>query len=210
MAYGARQSLNALDAIPKEIGRDAAERLYKLDSYRSIKSDIQIATTRILKSHPLVKQRFVNAIGKELMVFEEQTRVHHSKVKPHTKMSHLLQGLEAAVLEIAAQTFPSKIVLLQHDGFTSIEPIDVVLLERTVEEQTGYRLKFDEEQVTMPEPDFTAQFLSINTKLNEPTRANIHAGLDVFWDSLLRTVGIGMDDLLPPFPLPLPKGQTPF
>ena len=210
MAYGARQSLNALDAIPKEIGFEAAERLYKLDAYRAIKSDIQLATTRILKSHPLVKQRFVNAIGKELMVFKDQTRVHHSKVKPHTKMSHLLQGLEAAILEIAVRTFPSKIVLLQHDGFTTIEPIDVGLLERTVEEQTGYRLKFDEEQVAMPDPDFTAQFLSINTKLNEPLKANIHAGLDAFWDSLLRTVGIGMDDLLPPYPLPLPQVQTPF
>lgn len=210
MAYGARQSLDELDAIPEIIGSEAAGRLYKLDSYRSIKSDIQFATTQILNSHPLVKQRFINAIGKELMVFKGQTRVHHTKVKPHTQMSHLLQGLEAAVLEIAARTFSNKIVLLQHDGFTTSEPIDVVLLERTVEEQTGYRLKFDEEQVTMPDPDFAAHFLSINTKLEKPEKVNVHAGLEVFWQSLLRTVGTGVGDLLPPYPQPLNVIETPF
>jgi hypothetical protein len=62
----------------------------------------------------------------------------------------------------------------------------------------------------MPDPDFAAQFLSFKTKLKKPEKVNVHAGLEVFWASLVRTVGIGLDDLLPPHPLPLTGIQTPF
>ena len=62
----------------------------------------------------------------------------------------------------------------------------------------------------MPDPDFDAQFASFKTKLQKPEKVSIHAGLEVFWASLLRTVGTGLDDLLPPYPLPLPKEKTPF
>jgi hypothetical protein len=210
MAYGARQSLDPLDAIPKEIGNKAAERLYGLDLYQALKNDISKATDKILQGHPLVKQRFVNAISKELIVERKKQKVAAKDIKRHTKMAHLLQGVEAAVLEVAVRTFPSKIVLLQHDGFTTTDPIDLAALHAAVTEQTGYVLKFEEELITMPDPDFSAHFSSFKTKLKKPEKVNVHAGFEVFWASLLRTVGTGLDDLLPPYPLPLPKDQTPF
>ena len=125
-------------------------------------------------------------------------------------MSHLLQGVEAAVLEVAVRTFPSNIVLLQHDGFTTTGPIDLAVLHAAVKEQTGYVMKFEEDLITMPDPDFDTEFSSFKTKLKKPEKVSIHAGLEVFWASLLRTVGVGLGDLLPPHPLPLPQDQTPF
>ena len=210
MAYGARQSLDPLDAIAKEIGQEAAERFFGLDLYKALKNDIGKATDKILKAHPLVKQRFVNAINKELIVTRKKQKVALKDINRHTRMSHLMQGVEAAVLEVAVRTFPSKIVLLQHDGFTTTGPIDLAVLHAAVTEQTGYVLKFEEDLITMPDPDFAAQFLSFKTKLKKPEKVNVHAGLEVFWASLLRTVGIGLDDLLPPHPLPLTGIQTPF
>lgn len=210
MAYGARQSLDPADAIPKEIGIEAAEHLYQLDLYKALKNDLANATDTILTEHALVKQRFVNAIGKELIVKVNGKKLAAKDVKRHTRMSHLMQGVEAAVLETAVRTFPNQIVLLQHDGFTSASPIDLDALHTVVTEQTGYSLKFEEDQICMPEQTFPAQILSINTKLQEAPKVNIHAGQQAFWDSLLATVGVGIDDLLPPHPLPLTRIETPF
>ena len=210
MAYGARQSLDPRDAIAKEIGQEAALHFYGLDLYKALKNDISKATDKILKAHPLVKQRFINSIGKELIVTRKKQKVALKDIERHTKMSHLLQGVEAAVLEVAARTFPSNIVLLQHDGFTTTGPIDLAVLHAAVKEQTDYDMKFEEDLVTMPDPDFDADFASIKTKLKKREKVNVHAGLQVFWGSLSRTVGVGLDDLLPPNPLPLDEVETPF
>jgi len=210
MAYGARQSLYPKDAIAKQIGQEAAKRFFGLDLYKALKNDISKATDKILKAHPLVKRRFINSIGKELIVTRNSQKAALKDIKRHTRMSHLLQGVEAAVLEVAARTFPSNIVLLQHDGFTTIGPIDLAVLHAAVKEQTGYILKFEEDLVTMPDPDFDADFSSIKTKLKKREKVNVNAGLQVFWDSLSRTVGVGLDDLLPPNPVPLDEIETPF
>lgn len=210
MAYGARQSLDPADAIPKEIGKENAERLYHLDLYKALKTDLAKATDTILNNHALVKQQFVNAIGKALIVTAKGKQLAAKDTKRHTRMSHLMQGVEAAVLEVAARAFPNQIVLLQHDGFTTSSPINLAALHAKVAELTGYSLKFEEDQIRMPKPSFDAQFLSIKTKLEEAPKVNIHAGSQAFWDSLSATVGVGRDELLPPYPLPLDGIETPF
>jgi hypothetical protein len=181
-----------------------------LDLYKALKTDLAKATDTILNNHALVKQQFVNAIGKALIVTAKGKKLAPKDIDRHTRMSHLMQGVEAAVLEVAARAFPNKIVLLQHDGFTTSSPINLITLHATVTEQTGYPLKFEEDQICMPEPSFDAQFLSIKTKLEEAPKVNIHAGQQAFWDSLFATVGVGRDELLPPYPLSLDGIETPF
>jgi hypothetical protein len=210
MAYGARRSLNPLDAIPRELGPEASALFYGLDHYKDLKNDIGKATVKILKEHPLVKKKLVNAVGKELIVRNGNRKLALNKIKRHTKMSHLMQGVEAAVLEVAARTFNGKIVLLQHDGFTTTAPIDLAVLHDAVARQTGYELKFEEDLISMPDPDFDVEFFGMKTKFNKPEKVNVYAGLEVFWGGLLRTVGYGLDDLPPPHPIPLPNIQTPF
>ena len=209
-AYGARKSVYPEDAIPKIIGSKKAEQLYKIDFYRDLKIDISKAVDVILLKHPLSKKRFVNVVGKELIAMKGKTKLEFEDINSATKMAHLVQGVEAQVLEIAVRTFPSQIVLLQHDGFATRKPIDFGKLQKAVEDQTGYLLKFEEEQITLPDPDFDAHFGFFNTKLDYAKKVNINNGLDDFWESLLITVGIGRGDLLPAFPLPLPEGEVDF
>ena len=210
MAYGAKESLHESDSIPQILGIEKASKLYSTDFYRSLKSDISKAVKVILKKHLLSKKRFINAVGKELIVMKGKNKLELSKIRPHTKMAHLIQGVEAQVLEITARAFPNQILLLQHDGFATKERIDTGKLVQTIEAQTGFRLTFNEEKIEFPDPEFDDDFVSINTKLEYPKKVNINNGLDVFWESLWTTVGVGRGDLLPAFPIPLPEGGFDF
>lgn len=66
-------------------------------------------------------------------------------------MAHLLQGIEAKMLEIARETFPGKILLLQHDGFTCAAPVNIKLLEKAIMQRLGYQMEFSEERLQIPE-----------------------------------------------------------
>jgi hypothetical protein len=41
--------------------------------------------------------------------------------EPKAIMAHILQGIEARILNIALDLFSNEILLLQHDGFTTID-----------------------------------------------------------------------------------------
>ena len=81
-------------------------------------------------------------------------------------------------MEIAVRTFPSQIVLLHHDGFATKKPIDIGKFQKAVEDQTGYLLKFEEDQITFPKPDFDAEFGSMNTNLDYTKKVNINNVLE--------------------------------
>lgn len=77
----------------------------------------------------------------------------------------MLQGVEAAALRAAIRTCRDKLVLLQHDGFTTCEQVSVSKIEAAVFEATGYRLKFEEQQLLYPFSKFAEELQGVDLKL---------------------------------------------
>lgn len=136
--YGARFSVFPDTAIPKEIGADAAQRLYAVPEFKSIKQDIVKARAGIIKSWPRQKNGWLaNAFGKSIRGTESPEKV----------LAHLIQGVEAKALKAAIDAYPQDISLIQHDGFAANRKLEVKTLEHAVEEATGYCLTVEEERI---------------------------------------------------------------
>jgi len=140
--YGARESSYWKAAIPKYLGQQRAELFFALPIVKDILQDVEIGTAIIIENQ-VVNQRgnIKNAMDK----------IIHCSGKSAKVMAHLLQGLEARILEIARRMFASKISLLQHDGFTCDEKIDRKALEATVKKELGYDVKYSETRLKSPD-----------------------------------------------------------
>lgn len=209
-AYGARASKNPAHAIPAEIGEESSKDLYKHPTYIKIKKEISNAVTFILRNQKLNHRGLVNDHGRLLIYFVKGAKVKVNDIPRHTKIAHLLQGVEAEALQAAVKACANKVILLQHDGFSTSESVDPRMLNRVVREATGYDLTFEEVKIEMPFINFEADFSKLKTKLNIPLKPSNHAGLNEFWGYVHATTGIGLTDLPPLYPIPLPKVETPF
>ena len=140
--YGARESSYWKAAIPKYLGQEGAELFFALPIVKDILKDVEIGTDIIIGNQPMNQRGNIkNAMDKNIHCSCESAKV----------MAHLLQGLEAKILEIARRMFASKISLLQHDGFTCYEKIDRKALEAAVKNELGYDVKYSETRLKAPE-----------------------------------------------------------
>jgi hypothetical protein len=135
LIYGARSSTWHENAIPREIGEDAAERLYATPLYKGLSGDI--AKSRAVILSKCLKARtgsIVNAFGKSIS----------GTKRPEQQMAHLLQGVEAKALQAVVNGYPDDIVLVQHDGFVSSNKLDANAISGAIYAATGYRLELEE------------------------------------------------------------------
>jgi len=145
--YGARASEWHENAIPEEIGVDAARRLYQVPLFAGIQSDIAQARAAILNGWKRTANgSLTNAFGKAI----------EGKAKTVEQLAHLIQGVEAKALQAAIDLYPNDIVLLQHDGFAASTRLSDKTIMDAVFKATGYRLLL-EEKIIQVDPD--AQFL---------------------------------------------------
>lgn len=136
--YGARASEWHENAIPEEIGQDAAIRLFKAEQFKAISTDVEQARRAILKGWQRTSNgRLTNAFGKSIA----------GNAKPAEQMAHLLQGVEARALKATIDLHPSQIVLVQHDGFAATARLDKQAITEAVLQATGYRLELEEQQI---------------------------------------------------------------
>ena len=63
-------------------------------------------------------------------------------------MSHLLQGAEAKMLEAIRLIYP--LSLMQHDGWTSPDRLDIERMEIAIEEATGFVVEIKETRLQIP------------------------------------------------------------
>jgi hypothetical protein len=186
VAYGAKLSKRARDAIPSALGFDRAVRLYGDQTFRALVDDLRAAVQVVVKSHPLKQGRFVNAAGRLIDVREATSQ----------SAAHLLQGIEAVALESAVRTCASNVLLLQHDGFTADRRLDVERLNRAVFDATGLILEFEEDQIRTPSIDLT----NLST-LNRP-KPTPYRGFEDFLASFSGTTASALACLPPPHPEP--------
>lgn len=148
--YGARASEWHENAIPKAIGQEAAIRLFQVEQFKAISTDVAQARRAILKGWKRTASgRLTNAFGKSI----------DGKAKPAEQMAHLLQGVEARALKAAIDLYPSEIVLVQHDGFAATAQLNGQAISEAVFEATGYRLELEESQIQVnPDAYFLKNF----------------------------------------------------
>jgi hypothetical protein len=136
--YGARLAERPENAIPEEIGQDAAQRLYGVTEFTRIYDDIKRVRRAVLKAWPTSGNGWMkNDFGKGIRV----------TVSPEKRLAHLIQGVEAKALAAVIEVYPDDIVLLQHDGFAAHRRLDVGVIEAAVWESTGYRLAVEESRI---------------------------------------------------------------
>lgn len=138
--YGARQTLWPTNAIPSEIGTEAAERLFGVELFTGIHADIKKARATIVKGWPRDRQgRVTNMFGRSI----------GGKQAPEEILAHLIQGVEATALRGILTTFPEEIVLVQHDGFAARSRMETGAIEEAAELATGYTFEVEEKRITL-------------------------------------------------------------
>jgi hypothetical protein len=153
--YGARASTWHECDIPKKIGKEAAERLYKVALFKGIVKDVARARAVILKKWPRTANgSLTNAYGKAISGTDK-------KVRNAQKLAHLIQGAEAKALMVVIDMHPNDLVLLQHDGFVATRKLYVPDITKAVLQATGYLLEMEESRIQV-NPD--APFLKYRIK----------------------------------------------
>ena len=67
------------------------------------------------------------------------------------RLAHLVQGVEALMLAVVVGLYGEDIALIQHDGWTSLQRLDVRRIEDRIHEETGFRVRLSEEQLSLCE-----------------------------------------------------------
>ena len=134
MVYGAENSNWYGAAIPAAIGQDKAQILYKHSLFNALKSDVEQARKAIIAGARKHGGNYINAMEKGI-----PTSLPERKV-----LAHLLQGMEARILNVIGKMHSENLVLLQHDGWVTKKPINVEMTENRIYEETGMKVELSE------------------------------------------------------------------
>lgn len=140
LIYGAPLSASLQASIAVTVGQKAAERLCKLEPLAKLYDEMKGARKAVFALYRGEVERtgkLTNAAGRRIVAKDE---------KANTLLSHILQGEESEVLKVAIAYASEHIVLLAHDGFVTVQPIDTNELEARIRKQTGHNLSIAGEQ----------------------------------------------------------------
>lgn len=132
LMYGAKESSWHDAAIPRMIG-DKAEMLYEHPFFAKFSEEIAHSRRLIIQQWPDQSQRsIINAMGKPISKKEGDRFI----------MAHIQQGLEARMLHIAIkhinkQYGDDELLLLQHDGFSTLTKIDMQPIIEHIDDELG-------------------------------------------------------------------------
>lgn len=140
--YGARDSLWHENAIPRTVGEEAAKRLSNNPLFKHIYAEIQSGRKAILEWWQNTgRTTYMNAMGKRIKKEETDEKI----------LAHLIQGIEAKMLNIVLDLYSERILLLQHDGFAADEQLDKKRITKKINEDTGFDMKLSEEKIQVGE-----------------------------------------------------------
>ncbi|MBA7495975.1 hypothetical protein ES702_06571 [subsurface metagenome] len=144
--YGAMESLWHESAIPETIGSGNAKRLYQHHLFKGLMSEINIGREAILKWWPgKGRTAYKNAMDKYIGKKESQKKI----------LAHLIQGIEAKMLNIVMHLYPDKLLLLQHDGFATSIRLDRGQISSQIKKETGFDMQLSEDHIQVcPELNF--------------------------------------------------------
>jgi hypothetical protein len=136
LIYGASVKIEEGNAITHELGADKATLFVNDARCAGIAADIKRLKPVIIKAHKL-DGKLINALNKTC---DKET----------DELAHILQGIEAKMLNIAIGLFGESITLLQHDGFTSPDnSLDIELFKREIFNATGFNMGVSKDIITV-------------------------------------------------------------
>jgi hypothetical protein len=145
LIYGAVFASRPKDALPEILGGvELAKKFYTNKLFLGLRDDIKGARSTILKGQKVSRQTIKNIRGLPISTVDEDGK----NIPDRRLLAHLLQGVESQALECAHKCYPDRIVLLQHDGWTSTKKLDIQTLEDAIFDGTGYRFEVVGEAIT--------------------------------------------------------------
>ena len=143
LMYGTQLTTYYKNAIPIQIGREKARDLYAHPLFSNIARELKLTNKGIHMP--------TNTQGSLINCFEKT--VNPTDMKKNQQIAHLIQGVEAAALRTCLEMHLDSIVVLQHDGFTSMREIETKPMEDAIYAETGFKLTIEMKKVS---PDFKA------------------------------------------------------
>tara|TARA_R100000935_G_scaffold48441_1_gene72953 strand:- start:621 stop:2126 length:1506 start_codon:yes stop_codon:yes gene_type:complete len=140
LIYGAPLSSSLQASIAATVGREAATRLCMLKPLVDLHAELKAARSVVYESYRGEVERtgkITNAAGRRIVA---------KGVKANKLLSHILIGEESQVLKVAIAYASEHIVLLAHDGFVTVDPINAAELESRIRKHTGHKLSLAAEQ----------------------------------------------------------------
>lgn len=137
LLYGARESTSPRCAIPEEIGGESGGMFFQHELVRLLMADIEAGRAAVIGAAEVSRGKVCNAMGKWIA----------ADSGPEKVLAHILQGMEARMLNIACDLYGRSLVLLQHDGFTARDRLNVAGIEAEIERQTGLVMPIEEKQL---------------------------------------------------------------
>jgi len=140
--YGAN-SFEWEDAkIPKLIGLNKSKQLIKHSWYKAIFDEVNQVRPEIINQWDNKgRSTYMNAAGKRIKKSEPQKKI----------LAHLVQGIEAWLLDIVLSKHQENIVLLQHDGFASVSRLSTADIKKLLKEKTGFNMPLKEDEIQLEE-----------------------------------------------------------
>jgi len=138
LMYGARITGVKSTAIGKILGPDKASALFSNKTVAGLIRDIQETKNLLLsRTRQLPSGEIQNIAGKIL---------RSKRPSRDQKIAHLLQGAESAFLETVITPIAERIMLLQHDGFTCDQEIDLDQAHNDMISRFGFSLELEFER----------------------------------------------------------------
>ena len=148
--YGSRlRSDDTKDAVHKEVGLERSKTFFAHQFVRRLIDELQRVGRPIERAWPRSAGGYlINAAG---MAYNGKQRVMDGKKDTwSTRLAHVVQGLEVAALHAVVTAFGDKLVLLEHDGWTSHAGLNRTAVEAVIFRGTGLRLSVECEPITTP------------------------------------------------------------
>lgn len=120
-----------------DIFGDETESFLNHAKIQGLFDDIKTARKQIINDMPVSRARIMNAMGKGISVDED----------PKTILAHILQGIEANMLQSAIENDLQSVKLLLFDGWYSDKELNVLELENKVLSDTGFKVKIEAEKL---------------------------------------------------------------
>lgn len=142
LIYGSTQTLHGKGAVVRTLGkvsdtaRDKADALYRHPVYADLATEIKTLRKPVIESMRRLRKNgaIVNPFGKTIASSKTEEQV----------LAHVIQGAEAEILDCVLRNHGPVLRLLQHDGWTSAERLDVPKLEATIAAETGFTVAIEE------------------------------------------------------------------
>jgi hypothetical protein len=141
LIYDAPRSSSRFAAFGRYLGKNKADHLLSLPLFQALAKEVRRAGQHVLATWPSRNSSLVNSSGCGIPLAAPRKQ----------RLAHLLQGAEALVLKTAVVylegQYPGNVQLLQHDGLTVRQPINLDALNAHVQEVTALKVTFEAEQI---------------------------------------------------------------